>query len=68
MTAKEALHERVERFTEAEAEEWLARIEWDSTETETLSDAELAQVLAAEAAIEAGEFVDGEELFRELGL
>ncbi|MBA4179227.1 MAG: hypothetical protein C0506_01425 [Anaerolinea sp.] len=68
MTAKEALRDRIERFSEDEALEWLARIEWESTETETLSADELAEVLAAEKAIKAGDFVDGEDLFRQLGL
>ena len=68
MTAKEALRDRIERFSEDEALEWLARSEWESTESETLTPAELAEVLAAENAIKAGDFVDGEDLFRQLGL
>lgn len=68
MTAKEALRDRIERFSEDEALEWLARIEWDSTESETLTVEELAEVLAAEESLKAGEFVDGEDLFRQLGL
>ena len=68
MTAKEALREKIDQFSEAEALEWLARIEWESTETETLTADEMAEVAAAEAAIRSGDFVDGEALFRQLGL
>ena len=66
MTAKEALRDRIERFSEDEALEWLARIEWESTESETLTADELAEVLAADKGIKAGDFVDGEDLCRQL--
>lgn len=68
MTAKQALRERVESLSEEEAEEWLARLEWESTEFEELTPEEAAEVDAAEAAIAAGDFIDGEELFRKLGI
>ncbi len=68
MTAKEALRERIDRLSESEAAEWLARIEWESTETETLTDEEVAEVLAADREIAGGRSVEGEEVFRRLGL
>jgi hypothetical protein len=68
MTAKQALRERVERLSEEEAAEWLARFEWESTETETLTDEEMDRVLAAEREFAEGESVGGEEVFRKLGL
>jgi hypothetical protein len=68
MTAKQALRERVERLSEQEAAEWLARIEWESTESEALTDEEMAQVLAAEREFAEGKSVSGEEVFRKLGL
>ncbi len=68
MTALQALHERVEQLTEDEAAEWLARIDWESTEMETLTEAEMEEVLAGEREIAAGNCVDGETFLRELGL
>ncbi len=68
MTAKQTLRERVERLSEQEAAEWLARIEWESTESEALTDEEMAQVLAAEREFAEGKSVSGEEVFRKLGL
>ncbi len=68
MTAKQALREKVEHLTEDEAAEWLARMEWESTDTETLTDDELEDVLAGQREIAAGESVDGEDLFRRLKL
>ena len=68
MTAKEALLERVHDLSEAEAEEWLSRLEWDSTETDTLTPEEFAEVLAGRREHLAGLGIDGEEVFRELGL
>lgn len=68
MTAKQTLRERVERLSEQEAAEWLARIEWESTESEALTDDEMAQVLAAEREFAEGKSASGEEVFRKLGL
>ncbi len=68
MTAKQALRERVERLSEEEAAEWLARFEWESTETETLTDEEMDRVSAAEREFAEGKSVGGEEVFRKLGL
>lgn len=68
MTAKEALRERIDDLTEEEAEEWLARMEWESTEFDELTDEEMADVLAGRAEIQAGNSIDGEELFRKLGI
>jgi len=68
VTAKEALRERIDRLSEDEAAEWLARMEWESTETEALTDEEMAEVLAADREIAEGKSVEGEEVFRRLGL
>jgi hypothetical protein len=68
VTAKQALREKVEHLSEDEAAEWLARMEWESTDTETLTDDELADALAGKREIAAGDSVDGEELFRRLKL
>lgn len=68
MTAKEALKERVDRLSEDEAAEWLARMEWESTATETLTGDEMARVLAAERELAEGQSADGDEVFRKLGL
>ena len=68
MTAKEALRERIEAFTEDEAAELLDRLEWESTEEEVPTPEEIRELLAGKAEFEAGEFVDGEEFLRSLGL
>jgi hypothetical protein len=68
MTAKEALHEKVEGLSEDEAAELLARLEWEATETEDLTDEELAEVLEGERQLAAGDSVSGKELFARLGL
>jgi hypothetical protein len=68
MTAKEALKARIDELSEEEAAEWLARIEWESSDMETLSDEELAQLRAAEREFAAGESVDAEVVLRKLGL
>jgi hypothetical protein len=68
MTAREALKERIDSLTEEEAAEWLARMEWEAAETETLTDEEMSQVLAAEDEFAGGDSVSGEEVFRKLGL
>lgn len=68
MTAKQALRERIENLSEEEAAELLARLDWEATETETLTDEELAEVLAGKREVAAGESVDGEEVLRKLGL
>lgn len=68
MTAKEALKDRVERLTEAQAAEWLARIEWESIELEEPNEQELVEILASQSEYDRGETVDGGELLRELGL
>jgi hypothetical protein len=67
MTAREALKERVSRLSEEEAAEWLARMEWESTEAETLTPAEMAQLEAAEREFANGESIGGDEVFKELG-
>jgi len=66
VTAKEALRERIDRLSEDEAAEWLARVEWESTGTETLTSEEVAEVLAADRELAEGKSVDGEEVFRRL--
>lgn len=68
MTAKEALRERIDRLSEEEAAEWLARMEWEASEAETLTDEEMAQVVTAEREFADGEWVSGEEVFRKLAL
>ncbi len=68
MSAKEALHVRIERLTEDEAAELLAQLEWDSSEFDELSPDEMAEALAGRQENERGESVDGEDLFRRLGL
>ena len=67
MTAKEALLERVYDLSEAEAEELLWRLDWDSTETDTLTPAEFEEVLAGERAIAGGDWVSLEDVKRRLG-
>jgi hypothetical protein len=67
MTAKEALLERVHDFSEEEAEELLARLDWESTETDTLTPEEWDDVLAGERAIAAGDWVSLEEVKLRLG-
>ena len=66
MTAKEALREQIERMSESEAAEWLARLEWESSESEELTPDELNAVLAGEGEIARGDSVDGDSLFRRL--
>lgn len=68
MTAKEALRERVDRLSGEEAAEWLARMESESTSSETLTGDELAQLAAAAGELGDGRAVDGDEVFRKLGL
>ena len=68
MTAKEALRKKIDRFTEEQAAEWLARIEWESTDVEELTGEENALVGESKAEYERGDAVDGKELLHELGL
>jgi hypothetical protein len=68
MTAKEALKEHVDTMTEEEAQELLWRLEWESTEEETLTDEEMAEVLEGEREIEAGLGEDLETVLRRLDL
>lgn len=68
MTAKQALRERIEGLSEEQAAEWLARMEWESTEFDELSPQELGEVRMSQAEYERGDAVDGEELLKELGL
>jgi hypothetical protein len=63
VTAKETLDKRVEPLSEEEAAEWLAKMDWESTDTETLTDDELAQVRAAGRDSAEGRSVSGEEVF-----
>jgi hypothetical protein len=68
MTAKQALHERIESLSEEEAAELLARIDWDSTEYEELTTDEAAEVAASQSEYQRGESVDGDDALRRLGL
>lgn len=68
MTAKEALRKKIDRLTEEQAAEWLARIEWESTDVEELTSEEKGLVDESQAEYERGDAVDGKELLHELGL
>jgi hypothetical protein len=68
MTAKEALMERVGQLSEEDAAEWLARIEWESTEFEELTAEEQAAVSKSDEEYRRGEALDGDRLLHELGL
>lgn len=67
MTAKQALLDRVQSLSDEEAEELLAQLDWDATATESLTDAEWAEVREAERAFARGEGADGEEVLAGLG-
>ena len=68
VTVKDALKERIDGLSEEEAAEWLARMEWEATDSETLSEDEMARVLAAEREFAGGKSTSGNEVFRKLGL
>jgi hypothetical protein len=68
MSAKQALRDHIERLTEEEAAELLAQIAWDSTETESLTEDELKELAESEQEFARGEYSDGQEVFRRLGL
>lgn len=68
VTVKDALKERIDRLSEEEAAEWLARMEREATDAETLTEDEMARVLAAEREFAEGKSVSGDEVFRKLGL
>lgn len=69
MTVKERLHEFIEaRLTDEEAAELLAQLEWDSTEFDELTPEEWEDVKQSREEYARGEYVDGEALFRELGI
>lgn len=69
MTAKQALLEFVETMTEEDAEELLARLEWESSEFDDDPTPEEEAMLAeARTAIAAGDVLSAEELFKELGI
>lgn len=68
MTAKETLRKKVDRLTEQQAADWLARMEWESTEVEELTAEEEALVQENQAEYARGESVDGKGLLHELGL
>ena len=68
MTVKDALKERIDGPSEDEAAEWLARMEWEATDSETLSVDEMARVLAAEREVAEGKSTSGNEVDRKLGL
>ncbi len=67
MTVKEALKERIDQMTEEEAADLLAYLESEEDEEE-LTPEEWEEVRRSREEYERGEYVDGEELFRELGL
>ena len=69
MTVKERLYQFIEaQMTDEEAAELLAQLEWDSTEFEELTPAELAEAEAGREENERGDSVDAETVFRELGI
>jgi hypothetical protein len=61
MTAKQALRDRIDAMSEDEAEDLLDFLNLQD-EPDTLTDEELARVLAAEAEIKAGKYITLEEL------
>ncbi|MCZ2109467.1 MAG: hypothetical protein LC118_07860 [Dehalococcoidia bacterium] len=67
MTAKQALREWIDRMSNEEAEELLAQLECDATDDE-LTPEDLIAIGRSEEEYARGDYVDGEELFRELGL
>lgn len=68
VTAKESLLERVRDLSDEEAEEWLARLEWESTEADTLGPEEFEDAEAGRREFEAGDFVLWDDLKRKLAL
>lgn len=68
MTVKQALREWIDRMSDEEAAELLDRLEWEATDEEELTPEELEDLKRSREELARGEFVDGEELFRELGL
>jgi hypothetical protein len=68
MNAKQALRDHIERLSEDEAAELLARIDWDATEFEKLTEDELRELRASEEEFARGEYSDGEDVFHRLGL
>ena len=68
MTVKDTLKERIDGLSEEEAAEWLARMEWEATDSETLSEDEMARVMAAEREFSEGKSTSGNEVFLMLGL
>ena len=67
VTVKDALKERIDGLSEEEAAEWLARMEWEAIDSETLSEDEMARVLSAEREFAEGKSVSGDEVFGKLG-
>ncbi len=68
MTVKETLRERIEQMSDEEAAELLAQIEWQEQDFELLTPAEQAEADLGRAENDRGESLDGEALFRQLGL
>jgi hypothetical protein len=68
MTVKERLHRHIEELSEQEAAEMLARIEWEASEEDELTDEEMAEVRVGLTELKQGQSVDGEQALRSLGL
>lgn len=68
MTVKEVLKQRIDDLTDEQAAERLARMEWESSKAETLTDEDLDRLAAAELECSAGDVIDGRELFQRLGV
>ena len=64
MTVKEEIHSLVDQLAEDAAAEVLDYLHWLTSETETLSDEELARVQRGEEQIARGEYVTLAELRR----
>lgn len=68
MTVKQALREWIERMTDEEAAELLAHLEWEAADEDELTPEEWEDARLGRLENERGESVDGEALFRELGV
>jgi len=68
MNVKEALYEWVDRMSDEEAAELLARLEWEVTDEEELMPEEWEEVRNGLLEIARGETVPAEEVYRELGI
>ena len=68
MTAKQALLELVETMSEEEAEGLLVQLKEDLIDYDPLTPEEEAQLVESDRAIESGDKIPAEELFKQLGV